>query len=218
MDRRLDHRSVSLADQIFEKLEKDILSGVYNRGEIITEMKLSEMLGVSRTPVREAIRRLEQEHIITITSKGIEVCGISREDIESIYEIRVRIEGYAARCAAERITDDELNRLKETLELQNFYLQKGDAERIMDCDSHFHKLVYQATGRMPLCDTLTELHKKIIKFRRVSVELTERAQHSCEEHASIYYALAAHDGAKADALTVEHICNARENILKHMDK
>ena len=212
MDLRTEHKSVSLADQIFEKLEKDILVGTYERGEILTEMKLSETLGVSRTPIREAMRRLEQEHIIQSTPKGAMVVGISPSDIEAIYEIRLRIEGLAARYAAEHATDEELAVLRETVELQGFYLEKRDPERIMECDSKFHKLVYQATGSVPLCDTLTELHKKIIKFRRVSVEMTERAKHSYAEHCKIFEAIAARDGDLADKLMTEHVGNARARI------
>ena len=77
----LDHRTVSLADQVFERLEADILSGKYQRGEILTELKLSEIMGVSRTPVREALRRLEQEHLIEDTNKGSVVLGITDEKL-----------------------------------------------------------------------------------------------------------------------------------------
>lgn len=209
-----EHRSVSLADQIFEKLEKDILVGKYERGEILTELKLSETLGVSRTPVREAMRRLEQEHIIKATPKGSMVVGISPADIEAIYEMRMRIEGLAARYAALNANEEALVALKDILELQSFYIDKKDPERIMDCDSKFHKMVYEATGSVPLCDTLTELHRKIIKFRRVSVEMTERARHSYEEHLKVYEAIAAHDGELADKLMTEHVGKARENIRK----
>ena len=80
MDLRTEHRSVSLADQIFERLEKDILVGTFERGEILTEIKLSETLGVSRTPVREALRRLQAEHIIEESAKGMVVMGISKQD------------------------------------------------------------------------------------------------------------------------------------------
>ena len=97
----MEHRNVSIADQVFEKLERDILIGEYNRGDVLTESKLSEILEVSRTPIREALRRLEQEHIIEMTTKGVVVIGISKEDIDMIYEIRVRIEGLAAKNAAE---------------------------------------------------------------------------------------------------------------------
>ena len=208
------HRSVSLADQIFEHLEKDILVGKYERGEILTEIKLSETLGVSRTPIREAMRRLEQEHIIKATPKGSMVVGISPADIEAIYEMRMRIEGLAASYAAKNATEEDLVALREVLELQKFYIDKKDPEKIMDCDSKFHKMVYEATGSVPLCNTLTELHKKIIKFRRVSVEMTERAKLSYEEHLKVYEAIAARDADKADKLMTEHVSYARENIRK----
>ena len=100
----MEHRMISIADQVFDELEKDILSGVYERGEMLTEVKLSEQLGVSRTPIREALRRLAQERIIDPTSKGVRVVGITREDIADICEIRLRLEGLAARWAAERAT------------------------------------------------------------------------------------------------------------------
>ncbi len=211
-----EHRSVSLADQIFERLEKDILVGKFERGEILTEMKLSEMLGVSRTPVREAMRRLEQEHIVKATPKGSMVVGISPTDIESIYEMRLRIEGLAARYAAKNATEEELKALNDILELQSFYIDKKDPERIMDCDSKFHRMVYEATGSVPLCDTLTELHKKIIKFRRVSVEMTERARQSYLEHFEVYKAIAARNEDLADKLMTDHVGKARENIRKKM--
>jgi DNA-binding GntR family transcriptional regulator len=214
MINNIDHKTVSLADQIFERLERDILVGKYERGEILTEIRLSETLGVSRTPIREAMRRLEQECIIKATPKGSMVVGISPADIEAIYEMRLRIEGLAARYAAENATDADLVALKDILELQSFYINKKDAERIMDCDSKFHRMVYEATGSVPLCNTLTELHKKIIKFRRVSVEMTERARHSFEEHIKVYEAIAARDGERADKLMTEHVSKARENIRK----
>ena len=109
---------ISIADQVFEELERDILSGVYERDEVLTEIKLSEALGVSRTPIREALRRLEQEHIIEPTSKGARVIGISRDDIADICEIRLRLEGLAARWAAERTDQEGIQSLKETLDLQ----------------------------------------------------------------------------------------------------
>ena len=88
-----EHKSISIADQIFEQLEHDILIGKYQRGEILTELKLCQSLGVSRTPIREALRRLEQEHIIEETSRGAVVIGISREDLFDMYEIRMHVEG-----------------------------------------------------------------------------------------------------------------------------
>ena len=172
----MEHRSVSIADQVFEKLEHDILSGEYARGEVLTETRLSEKLGVSRTPIREALRRLEQEHIIEMRSKGAVVIGISREDIDAIYEIRQRIEGMAARYAAQNVTDSALHELKEIVDLQEFYVEKGDADNIKNMDSAFHEKIYQLCGSTPLCDTLSSLHRKILKYRRASRNLR---RHRC---------------------------------------
>lgn len=209
----MEHRSVSIADQVFEKLEHDILSGEYARGEVLTETRLSEKLGVSRTPIREALRRLEQEHIIEMRSKGAVVIGISREDIDAIYEIRQRIEGMAARYAAQNVTDSALHELKEIVDLQEFYVEKGDADNIKNMDSAFHEKIYQLCGSTPLCDTLSSLHRKILKYRRASVANTSRAHHSLEEHRAIYDAIAAHDADRAEQLTIAHIHNARVHIV-----
>ena len=97
----LEHKTISLAEQVFERLENDILIGKYQRGEILTELKLVTDLGVSRTPVREALHRLEQEHIIEITPKGILILGVTEQDLKDIFAIRLRIEGLASAFAAE---------------------------------------------------------------------------------------------------------------------
>ncbi len=218
MDFKMEHKTISLADQIFDKLENDILVGVYNRGEVLTELRLSEQLGVSRTPIREALRRLEQENIIAMTTKGAVVVGISADDIEAIYEVRERIEGYAARRAAEHASEEDIAALRDIVELQSFYIQKGDAQQIMDCDSRFHRMLYKMTESVPLYSTLTELHKKVIKFRRVSVEMSARAKCSNDEHRAICDAIAARNGELAEELTTAHVKNARENIRKKLSK
>ena len=87
-----DFRTVTLADQVFERLESDIIQGVYPRGEVLTELRLVEQLNVSRTPIREALRRLEQEHLIADTGKGSVVLGITAEDLVDIMDIRCKIE------------------------------------------------------------------------------------------------------------------------------
>ena len=141
-----DHRTVSIADQIFEQLEKDILSGRHARGEIISKAKLSAELGVSRTPVREAITRLVQEHILIESGRGLEVVGISREDMLDMYEIRIQLEGACAARAARNVSDAQLKEMEEVLELQRYYIGKAGApgafsDDIKDLDSRFHGLL-----------------------------------------------------------------------------
>ena len=212
-----DHRTISIADQIFERLEKDILTGKYQHGDILSEMKLSAELGVSRTPVREAIRRLEQEHILRENGRGLEVVGISREDMLDMYEIRVQLEGIAAARAATNITDEQLKEMAEILELQRFYIEKTSvpgeyADDIKDLDSRFHGLIYRGCGSMAYCDTLLPMHRKMTKFRKASVSKKSRATHSYEEHMAIYEALKAHEPELARSRTVQHIINARDSI------
>ena len=214
-----EHRSISIADQIFEQLERDILSGKYPRGEILSEMRLSTELGVSRTPIREAIRRLEQEHILEECGRGVVVVGISREDMLDMYEIRLQIEGLAAARAAKNISDEQLREMGDVLDLQRFYIEKQESgsadssDHINNLDSRFHELLYKSCGSKAYCDTLLPMHKKMTKYRKASVRKHSRAVHSLQEHIAIYEALKAHDGELAAELTLRHVKNARDSIM-----
>lgn len=208
----MEHKTVSIADQVFEILEKDILTGVYARGEILTETKLSEKLGVSRTPIREALRRLEQERLVVGTSRGMRVVGLDMRDIEDIYEIRSRVEGLAARRAADRAKPEQLDELKRILDMQEFFTIKEDSDSIIDADNQFHDMLYRLSGSLVLYDTLSPLHRKIVRYRKVSVRHGGRAKESYAEHKAIYEAIAAHDPDKAEELLLRHTVNARNSI------
>ena len=210
----LTHKTVSLADQVFEHIERDILSGKYERGEIITESKLSAELGVSRTPIREALRRLEQEHLIEESGKGSVVIGISEKDLEDIFLIRKQLECLAASMAAKNHTDEQLAELKETLELQEFYVAKADTEHVKYMDNKFHRILYKLTGSTVFFDTLVPLHRKIQKYRRASLQSKSRAAESVQEHRKIYEAIALGDEKLAYETVLEHIENAYNHIKK----
>ena len=210
----LTHKTVSLADQVFEHIERDILSGKYERGEIITESKLSAELGVSRTPIREALRRLEQEHLIEESGKGSVVIGISEKDLEDIFLIRKQLECLAASMAAKNHTDEQLAELKETLELQEFYVTKADTEHVKYMDNKFHRILYKLTGSTVFYDTLVPLHRKIQKYRRASLQSKSRAKESVLEHRRVYEAIASRDGDLAAKTVLEHIENAYNHIKK----
>ena len=214
----LEHRTVSLAEQVFERLEKEILTGKYQRGEILTEMKIVSDLGVSRTPIREALHRLEQEHIIEITQRGILILGVTEKDLEDIFDVRMKIEGMASASAAQCMSEEELSELRETLELQEFYVSKRDPDRIKTMDSKFHQLIYRYCGSTVLYDTLMPLHKKVQKYRRASVENNARAQQSAKEHRAIFEAIEAKNAQLAEQYTFEHIANARDHILNKEGK
>ena len=210
----ITHKTVSLADQVFEHIELDILSGKYERGEIITEGKLSAELGVSRTPIREALRRLDQEHLIEESGKGSVVIGISEKDLEDIFLIRKQLECLAASMAAKNHTDEQLAELKETLELQEFYVTKADTEHVKYMDNKFHRILYKLTGSTVFFDTLVPLHRKIQKYRRASLQSKSRAAESVQEHRKIYEAIALGDEKLAYETVLEHIENAYNHIKK----
>ena len=211
---RVEYKTVSLADQVFERLEAEILSGKYQRGEVVTELQLCAELGVSRTPVREALRRLSQEHLIEESPRGTVVLGVVRKDFEDMCAIRLRIEGLAVRGFIDNLSEDSLRQLREAVEFQEFYLNKSDPDHIKAMDSRFHELIYQNCGSAILCDTLSPLHKKVQKFRRLSIEQGGRAETSVKEHRAIYEAIAAKDADLAERLMNEHIGNAMQTIIE----
>lgn len=210
----IEHKTISLADQVFDHLENDILSGKYQRGEVLTESKLCAEMGVSRTPIREALRRLEQEHIIEESGKGSVVIGINEKDLEDIFLIRKSLECMAASLAAKNRTDEQLKDLKEALEFQEFYLNKNDPEQIKLMDNRFHETLYKLSGSTTFYDTLVPLHKKIQKYRRASVENSSRAAASVAEHRKIYEAIEAKNSASAAKYASEHVENAYRHIMR----
>ena len=210
----IEHKTISLADQVFDHHENDILSGKYQRGEILTESKLSAELGVSRTPIREALRRLEQEHIIEESGKGSVVIGINEKDLEDIFMIRKSLECQVAALAAKNRTEEQLKQLREALEFQEFYLNKKDPDQIKLMDSRFHETLYKLSGSTAFYDTLVPLHKKIQKYRRASVTNSSRAEASVAEHRKIYEAIEAKNTALAAKYASEHVENAYKHIMR----
>lgn len=209
----MEYKSVSLADQVFDRLEADILSGKYQRGEIITELQLCSELGVSRTPVREALRRLFQERLIEDSPRGTVVMGITRKDFEDMSAIRLRIEGLAVRGFMENMNGENLKELKEAIAFQEFYLTRGDADQLKTLDGRFHEVIYRHCGSTILRDTLLPLHRKVQKFRRASLMEPTRAEKSVREHKAICQAIEDGDADLAEKLMNEHVHNAMKNIM-----
>ena len=209
----MDYKTVSLSDQVFEHLEDDILSGRFERGQIITELQLCSELGVSRTPVREALRRLFQEHLIEDTPKGTMVLGITPKDYRDMSEIRLRIEELAVRGFVELADPDNLKALKEAVDFQEFYLSREDVDQLKALDGRFHEIIYAGCGSMILRDTLSPLHKKIQQYRRNALRTPERAAHSVQEHREILQAILGKDAELAAARMRDHIMNAVDRAL-----
>ena len=203
----------TLADRVFDRLERDIISGTYKKGEILTELRLVEELGVSRTPIREALRRLGQERLIREGPKGSVVLGITKRDLEDILLMRVRIEGLVAYFAAQNRTQEQLDEMLHTLELQEYYVSRGDTAHVVEMDVRFHDLIYTMADHQMLTDALEPMLRKIMKFRRESMDILSRAERSVREHRKLYETIAAGERDRAESLMTYHVENARQSIL-----
>lgn len=214
MEKLVQERAVPLAEQVFQTLEEDILQGRLKPGEVITELRLSKALGVSRTPIREALQHLEQESLVEIRpNRGAVVLGITRDDLEVIYDMRIRLEGLAASLAAKTADEEQLNAMKEVLDLQEFYVEKNDPDEQEIFDSRFHEMVYEFSGKRILYEVLKNLHRRITRYRRLSVTDMDRARKAITEHREIYEAIRDGNGSLADTLTIRHVENAKRSAL-----
>ena len=209
-------KSTSLADQVFDRLENDIIQGVYQKGEILTELKLVEQLGVSRTPIREALRRLEQERLIEDAGKGSRVLGITEGDLMDIMTIRERVEGVAAYYATINMTPEGKKELTHLVDLQEFYFEKKDAERLRQVDDQFHDLICILSKRTVITDTLIPLHHKTRRYRRIAMEDWARATKTKGEHYEMYQAIVSGNAELAEELTTRHIMNAKKHMMEEM--
>lgn len=204
----------SLEERVYTALEEAILSGELKKGEALTELGVSEKLGVSRTPVRGALHRLAEEGLIEVSPNRVAVVvGVTTDDLIDIYRIRMRLEGLAAAMAAVKMSPEGKKALSESVELSEFYLQKQDPEHLKELDTTFHGEIYRACGSRTLCKILSELHRNIKAYRKLSLTVPGRLEKSVEEHREILDAILRHDADAAERLTSAHVEHALSNML-----
>lgn len=202
-----------LRDRVFDQLRDDILNGKYAPGEELKEIPIGKELGVSRTPVREALRKLELEGLVSIVpNKGAYVSGISSEDVHDIYAIRSYLEGLCAKWACRHATEEDLNTLDEILCLARFNAERNRYEQMSELDSKFHQALYNACGSKMLRHILRDFHKYVESVRKQTLSRSERALAAIEEHEKILDAIKNRDEELADRLSHEHIINTIENL------
>jgi DNA-binding GntR family transcriptional regulator len=212
----MEKKGSSLADRVFERLESDIFSGEYRQNEIMTENQLAADLGVSRTPIREAVKRLSQENLVRLLPNGIQIVGMTAEDIRDIYEIKRAMEGEVAARAAMHATSSDMEDLRGAIEMQEFFIDKGNFENVINMDDKFHYVIYKASKSAIFCDLLYPLHRRIQRYRKASVSDVSRAKKSYLEHKAIYEAISRGDADAARKLMTEHVVNAETSLLKKM--
>ncbi|HIZ81580.1 MAG TPA: GntR family transcriptional regulator [Candidatus Mediterraneibacter pullistercoris] len=213
-----DHQEHSLGGRVFQKIREDILKGRYKENDELRENTIGKELGVSRTPVREALRQLELEGLVTIIpNRGAYVMGITHKDIWDIFMIRSYLEGLCARWAAENITDEQLDELEETLILSEFQMNREsgfNTDQVTALDGRFHAALYEASGSRMLSRVLTDFHNYVQMARKTSFVSEERARRSIREHRQILRAIRDRDGETAEQLANEHIMHVMQNLKK----
>ena len=214
----IEHQENSLSGRVFNEIRDGILQGKYKENEELREATLGKELGVSRTPVREALRQLELEGLVNIIpNKGAYVTGISDKDVKDIYIIRSMIEGLCARWATKNITTQQLDELEEIMLISEFHMKKGTdgcAEQMAQLDGRFHSILYEASNSRMLCHVLQDFHKYVQQARKSSILSEERARKSIREHKQILRAIKDKDAETAEQLANEHIRHVIENLKR----
>ena len=204
-----------LRELVFEVLREAIISGQLAPGERLMEIQLAEELGVSRTPVREAIRKLElEELVLMVPRKGAYVASLSMKDVVEVFEIRGALEGLAAALAAERITEEELERLQRQLVKSAEMIGNADLQGMVEADTGFHQILYQASRNERLAQIINNLREQIQRFRQTSLSYPGRMKIALEEHREIVDAVSARDPEMARKLAQDHIENAENSMMQ----
>ena len=206
----------SLQARVFNRIREDILNGIYKENDELKEMTIGAELGVSRTPVREALRQLELEGLIKIIpNKGAYVIGISSKDLKDIYEMRARLEGLCARWATQNATKEDIARLDEISDLTEFHFKKKKFVKVLELDNEFHEMLYQMADSKMLYRTLSDFHHYLEIIRKKTLSSEERVSHSIKEHRDIIGSIKEKDEELAEQLAILHIKKTMENIEEH---
>ncbi|PKM77505.1 MAG: GntR family transcriptional regulator [Firmicutes bacterium HGW-Firmicutes-15] len=202
-----------LRELVLDAIRSAIMSGILQPRERLMEIQMAEELGVSRTPIREALRKLELEgFIVMVPRKGAYVSDLSFKDIADVFEIRAALEGLAAGLAADRITEEELEDMERLLVEKREAITQNDIGKLVEVDTKFHELMYKASRNERLSSIISNLREQIQRFRLTSLSFPGRNKESLDEHKKIVEAIQSRDIQIARHVAQEHIENA-ENVL-----
>ena len=208
-----------LRDVVFKTLREAILKGDLAPGERLMEIKLANQLGVSRTPIREAIRKLELEGLVVmVPRKGAEVAKITEKELRDVLEVRASLEELAISLACERITDEKIAELKDALEQFRTVIKGKDVTKIAQMDVAFHDVIFEATQNARLVQMVNNLREQMYRYRLEYLKDFSTHSRLDEEHVKIFEAVSARDIERATALIREHIYNQEVTVVKNIQE
>lgn len=217
-----EYQYMPLRDVVFHTLRDAILHGELKPGERLMEIKLADRMGVSRTPIREAIRMLELEGlVIMLPRKGAQVAQITEKDLKDVLEVRMGLEELAVKFACERITDEKLGEMKAAADefaqvVEN--TSEDDITLLAEADVRFHDLIYQATENKRLIQLINNLREQMYRYRIEYLKDVDIRVSLIEEHDKIYQALKNRNFDIACKATVDHISRQQDTIMRMMQQ
>ncbi|TCT13956.1 GntR family transcriptional regulator [Natranaerovirga pectinivora] len=204
-----------LRDVVFNTLRKAILKGELVPGERLMEKQLADRLGVSRTPIREAIRKLELEGLVAmVPRKGAEVARITEKDLRDVLEVRCALEELAVKIACEKMTPETIEKLRETMNAFNVAVNQKDVEKIVEKDVEFHDVIFNATENEKLIQIINNLREQIYRFRVEYIRKSDNHMDLVREHEQILNAIENQNVAKAKDVAQQHILNQEMTVIK----
>ena len=207
-----------LRELVYEELRMLIMTGQIKPGTRMMEIDLAESMGVSRTPVREAIRQLEKDNLVTIEPRrGAYVSDISAKDMEDMLFVREPLEGLATYLAAQNMTDDGLEELKKVNARYEEAYNEGETESLIQLDTRFHNLVTEGSGNKYLIAILKDLQEQVLRFRYIYFKSIRRAAEVIDEHRLILSSMIERDQDAAQKYSIEHIIKLRASIMREED-
>lgn len=205
----------SLRTRVYAQLREKILCGVYTRGMALTEIRISQELGVSRTPVREAFSQLELDGLVKATpNKGVVVEGLDQNDLLDWYDIRIRMEGMAAEKATLHMTPEIAAELQQTIDEARIMVTNGKIESLLQLDARFHDLIFKASGSRVLLNFLNPIANYTRQSRQISLANPLRAEEVVKEHTLILAAMQAGDQLAARQQMEIHISHAADSYRR----
>lgn len=208
-----------LRDVVFNTLRQAIITGEFAPGERLMEISLANRLGVSRTPVREAIRKLELEGlVIMIPRKGAQVARITEKNLRDVIEIRTVLEEFAAVLACERIDQSGLHDLRQAHEAFIRSVENGDILDIVDKDETFHDTIFRATNNDRLISIINNLREQFYRYRMEYVKDIRQRSNLVEEHRELLDAISSRDSIKAKELMKTHLLNQQQEVINNIQE
>ncbi len=203
-----------LRDVVFNTLRQAILRGELKPGERLMEIQLANKLGVSRTPIREAIRKLELEGLVLmIPRKGAEVAGITEKSLLDVLEVRRALEELAVQLTCDRITEEELIELRQAAENFKKTLKSDDITEIAEADVKFHDVIYMATKNQKLIQLLNNLHEQMYRYRIEYLKDPEVYPKLVREHEEIIKRITDREKEEASQIVCQHIDNQADAVM-----